>query len=166
MVAGGTLKIFNFFQLVGLPRRAEIVEVWSEPIQATTPPYDLLFWKNTLWMSFPEEHRLVKGQIDFGSDEEPQHIIWRDVPLMDSMQPSALTANFLDQLCVLDMHNSKIWMLNQDGGPITHIEVKGPGFMQDGHLNGDLVSGLEEGQDVLYVVKPSGILTILKTEMP
>ena len=166
VVAGGTLKIFNFFQFMGLPRRAEIVEVWSESIQATTPPYDLLFWKNALWMSLPEEHRLVKGQIDFGSDEEPQNITYRDIPLMDGIQPSALTVNFLNQLCVLDMHNSKIWMLNQDGDPITHIEVKGPGFMQDGRLNGDLVSGLEEGQDVLYVVKPSGIMTILKTEMP
>ena len=165
VVAGSTLKIFNIFQFRDLPPRAEIVEVWSEPIQATTPPYDLLFWKNALWMSFPDEHRLVKAQIDFGS-EEPQHITCRDIPLMNGMQPSALTVNFLDQLCVLDMHNSKIWMLNQDGDPITHIEVKGPGFMQDGHLNGDLVSGLEEGQDVLYVVKPSGILTILKTEMP
>lgn len=166
VVAGGTLKIFNIFQFTDLPPRAEIVEVWSEPIQTTTPPYDLLFWKNALWMSFPDEHRLVKGQIDFGSDGEPQSITWRNVPLMEGMQPSALTANFLNQVCVLDMHNSKIWILNQDGEPITHIEVKGPGFMQDGRLNGDLVAGLEELQDVLYVVKPSGIMTILKTEMP
>lgn len=165
VVAGGTLKIFNIFQFRDVPPRAEIVEVWSEPIQATTPPYDLLFWKNALWMSFPKEHRLVKAQIDFGS-EEPQHITYRDIPLMDGMQPSALTVNFSGQLCVLDMHNSKIWMLNQEGDPITHIEVKGPGFMQDGRLNGDLVAGLEELQDVLYVVKPSGIMTILKTEMP
>ncbi len=166
VVAGGTLKIFNIFQFRDLPKRAEIVEVWSEFIQATTPPYDLLFWKNTLWMSFPKEHRLVKAQIDFSNDEKPQNIIWRDIPLMDGMQPSALTVNFSGQLCVLDMHNSKIWMLNQDGDPITHIEVKGPGFMQDGRLNGDLVSGLEEGQDVLYVLKPSGHLMVLKTEMP
>lgn len=166
VVAGGTLKIFNFFQFMGLPRRAEIVEVWSEPIQATTPPYDLLFWKNTLWMSFPDEHRLVKGQINFSSDAEPQNITWQDIPLMDGMQPSALTVNFSGQLCVLDMHNSKIWILNQEGDPITHIEVKGPGFMQDGRLNGDLVAGLEELQDVLYVVKPSGNLIVLKTEMP
>ena len=165
VVAGGTLKIFNIFQFTDLPPRAEIVEVWSEPIQATTPPYDLLFWKNALWMSFPDEHRLVKGQIDFGS-EEPQHITYRDIPLMDGIQPSALTVNFLGQLCVLDMHNSKIWMLNQEGDPITHIEAKDPGFMQDGRLNGDLVAGLEEGQDVLYVLKPSGIMTILKTETP
>ncbi len=165
VVAGGTLKIFNIFQFTDLPPRAEIVEVWSEPIQATTPPYDLLFWKNALWMSFPDEHRLVKAQIDFGS-EEPQHITYRDIPLMDGIQPSALTVNFLNQVCVLDMHNSKIWMLNQDSDPITHIEVKGTGFVQDGRLNGDLVAGLEEGQDVLYVVKPSGIMTILKTEMP
>ena len=164
VVAGGTLKIFNFFQFMGLPRRAEVVEVWSEPIQATTPPYDLLFWKNALWMSFPDEHRLVKAQIDFGS-EEPQHITYRDIPLMDGIQPSALTVNFSGQLCVLDMHNSKIWILNQEGDPITHIEVKGPGFVQDGRLNGDLVSGLEELQDVLYLLRPSGILTILKTEM-
>ena len=165
VVAGGTLKIFNIFQFRDLPPRAEIVEVWSEPIQATTPPYDLLFWKNALWMSFPDEHRLVKVQIDFGS-EEPQHITYRDIPLMDGIQPSALTVNFLGQLCVLDMHNSKIWMLNQEGDPITHIEGKDPGFMQNGRLNGDLVAGLEEGQDVLYVVKPSGTMTILKTEMP
>ena len=169
VVAGGTLKTFNIFQFPqyrDLPKRAEIVEVWSEPIQATTPPYDLLFWKNTLWMSFPEEHRLVKAQIEFGSDEHPQNITYRDIPLMDGIQPSALTVNFLNQVCVLDMHNSKIWILNQDGDPITHIEVKGPGFMEDGRLNGDLVAGLEEGQDVLYLVKPSGNLTILKTEMP
>ena len=165
VVAGGTLKIFNIYQFRDLPPRAEIVEVWSEPIQATTPPYDLLFWKNALWMSFPDEHRLVKAQIDFGS-EEPQHITYRDIPLMNGIQPSALTVNFSGQLYVLDMHNSKIWMLNQDGDPITHIEVKDPGFMQDGRLNGDLVAGLEEGQDVLYVVKPSGTMTILKTEMP
>ncbi|MCE2436015.1 MAG: hypothetical protein J4F29_24340, partial [Candidatus Latescibacteria bacterium] len=165
VVAGSTLKIFNIYQFWDLPRRAEIVEVWSEPIQATAPPYDLLFWKNALWMSFPDEHRLVKAQIDFGS-EEPQHITYRDIPLMDGIQPSALTVNFSGQLCVLDMHNSKIWILNQEGDPITHIEVKGPSFMQDGRLNGDLVAGLEEGQDVLYVVKPSGTMTILKTEMP
>ncbi len=166
VVAGGTLKIFNIFAFGGRFPKAEIVEVWSEPIQATTPPYDLLFWKNTLWMSFPDEHRLVKGQINFSSDAEPQNITWQDIPLMDGMQPSALTVNFSGQLCVLDMHNSKIWILNQEGDPITHIEVKGPGFMQDGRLNGDLVAGLEELQDVLYVVKPSGIMTILKTEMP
>ena len=166
VVAGGTLKIFNIFQFMDLPPRAEIVEVWSEPIQTITPPYDLLLWKNALWMSLPEEHRLVKGQIDFGSDEEPQHITWRDIPLMNGIQPSALTVNFLDQVCVLDMHNSKIWMLNQDGNPITHIEVKGTGFMQDGRLNGDLVAGLEEGQDVLYLVRPSGHLMVLKTETP
>ncbi|MCE2435447.1 MAG: hypothetical protein J4F29_21390, partial [Candidatus Latescibacteria bacterium] len=166
VVAGGTLKIFNFFQFRDLPPRAEIVEVWSEPIQATTPPYDLLFWKNTLWMSFPEEHRLIKGQIEFGSNEHPQNITYRNIPLIDGMQPSALTINFLNQVCVLDMHNSTIWMLNQDGDPITHIEVKGPSFIQDGRLNGDLVSGLEEGQDVLYLLRPSGNLTILKTEIP
>ena len=169
VVAGGTLKIFNFFQIFqfrDLPPRAEIAEVWSEPIQAATPPYDLLFWQNALWMSFPDEHRIVKGQIDFGSDEEPQNITWQDIPLMNGIQPSALTVNFSGQLCVLDMHNSKIWMLNQEGDPITHIEVKGTGFMQDGRLNGDLVAGLEEGQDVLYLVRPSGHLTILKTEMP
>lgn len=166
VVAGGTLKIFNIFRFRDLPKRAEIVEVWSEPIQATTPPYDLMVWENALWMSFPEEHRLVKGQIDFGNDQEPQNITYRDIPLMDGMQPSALTVNFLNQVCVLDMHNSKIWILNQDGDPITHIEVKGTGFIQDGRLNGDLVSGLEEGQDVLYLLRPSGNLTILKTEMP
>lgn len=166
VAAGGTLKIFNIFQFRDLPPRAEIVEVWSEPIQATTSPYDLMVWENALWMSFPEEHRLVKAQIEFGSDQEPQHITYRDIPLMDGIQPGALTVNFLNQLCVLDMHNSKIWILNQDGDPITHIEVKGPGFMQDGRLNGDLGAGLEYGQNVLYVVKPSGHLMVLKTEMP
>lgn len=165
VAAGGTLKIFNIFQFRDLPPRAEIVEVWSEPIQATTPPYDLLFWKNVLWMSFPDEHRLVKAQIDFGS-EKPQHITYRDIPLMDGIQPSALTVNSLNQVCVLDMHNNKIWILNQDGDPITYIEVKGPGFMEDGRLNGDLDAGLEEGQDVFYLLRPSGNLTILKTEIP
>ena len=166
VVAGGTLKIFNIYQFRNLPRRAAIAEVWSEPIQATTQPYDLMVWQNALWMSFPEEHRLVKAQIEFGSDEHPQNITYRDIPLMDSIQPSALTVNSLNQVCVLDMHNRKIWILNQDSDPITHIEVKGPGFMQDGRLNGDLGAGLEYGQDVLYVVKPSGTMTILKTEMP
>ena len=166
VIAGGMLKIFNIYQFRDLPKRAAMAEVWSEPIQATTPPYDLLFWENALWMSFPEEHRLVKGQIDFGSNEEPQSITWRNVPLMDGMQPSALTTNSLNQVCVLDRHNSKIWILNQEGDPITHIAVKGLGFMQDGRLHGDLGAGLEYGQDVLYVVKPSGIMTMLKTEMP
>ena len=166
VVAGSTLKIFNIYRFRDPRNRAAIAEVWSESIQVTTPPYDLIVWQNALWISLPEERRLVKGQIDFGSDEEPQHITWRDMPLMEGMQPSALTVNFLNQVCVLDMHNSKIWMLNQGGDPITHIEVKGPGFMQDGRLHGDLEAGLEEGQDVLYVLKPSGHLTILKTEMP
>ena len=166
VVAGGALNIFNIYQFRNLPPRAAIAEVWSEPIQATTPPYDLMVWENTLWMSFPEEHRLAKAQIEFGSNEHPQNITYRDIPLMDGIQPSALTVNSLNQVCVLDMHNNKIWILNQDGDPITHIEVKGPGFMEDGRLNGDLDAGLEEGQDVLYLVKTSGNLMVLKTEMP
>ena len=138
VVAGGTLKIFEIYDFKDFRSDGAIAitEVWSKPIQAATPPYDLMAWQNALWMSFPEEHRLVKAQIEFGSNEHPQNITYRDIPLMDGIQPSALTVNFLNQVCVLDMHNNKIWILNQDGDPITNIEVKGRGFMEDGRLNG------------------------------
>ena len=145
---GKLLKVFDKdFQEVGL-------------VQLEGIPYDLLeITGNMLWVSFPEENRLMFGTIAFDQDGRLLQPIWQNVVLPSHARPMGLDFNVHEQVVVLDGGNNQVLILDSQGRSVTHIEdLIGP-FDQDGKPEGDIMTGISsQGKISVYVVNADGRL--------
>ena len=144
--AGKTLKVFD----------QNFEEVGAMQLEAI--PYDLLtVMGNMLWVSFPEENRLMFGTFAFDQDGRFLHPIWQNVVLPSNARPMGLDFNAHEQIVVLDGENSKVLILDLQGELVTHIgDLIGP-FDQDGMPEGDVMAGVSsQGKSSVYVVNADG----------
>jgi len=146
--AGKTLKVFD----------KDFQELGSVQLEAI--PYDLLeVTGNMLWVSFPEENRLVVATIAFDQSGRLLDPIWQDVVLPSNTRPQGLDFNVHEQVVVLDGGNNQVLILDSQGRSVTHIEgLIGP-FDQDGKPEGDIMTGISsQGKSSVYVVNADGRL--------
>ena len=165
VAAGGLIKAFSIanIRVDGDEQKAKPIASGFVPIPGGGDIGDLEVTGNSIWLSLPNENRLLHGQIQFASDGSLQNIDWQTLSIPGVLS-GPLTVNQHGNVLFLDLYNHKVWMMDSTGQIVTHINLSKTGFESSSGKDGDLIAGKSGSYDVLFVSNAAGQIAMFKTE--